>query len=148
MSPNEWEQLCDGCARCCLIKLEDEDTGHLMNSDVHCKLLDAGTCRCSNYENRKDYVKDCVKLTPEKVSELAWIPTSCAYRRIADGRGLADWHPLISGDPKSVIEAGISVFGRTVSEADVDPDDWIEHIAIWPNIDPNEEPDEDSSDEK
>ena len=138
MSAAEWEALCDGCGRCCLMKLEDEDTGEIYNSDVRCRLLNGDTCRCSDYKNRQAKVKDCIKLTPQNVTEIDWIPKSCAYRRIAEGRGLAWWHPLISGDPETVVTAGVSVRGRTVAEGEVVPGTWEEHVAEWPAFEPAE----------
>lgn len=137
MSPHEWESLCDGCGRCCLIKLEDEDTGEIMTSDVRCRLLDGTTCRCMDYPNRKRKVSDCIKLDLENVETIGWIPTTCAYRRLAEGRGLAWWHPLVSGDPQTVIDAGISVSGRTVAEGEVPASEWEDHIATWPDWDPD-----------
>ena len=138
MSHEEWEALCDGCGRCCLIKLEDEDTGEIMTSDVRCRLLDGTTCRCTDYPNRKRKVSDCIKLDLDNVRAISWIPTTCAYRRLAEGKGLAWWHPLVSGDPQSVIDAGISVSGRTVDEDDVPADEWEDHIATWPDWDPGD----------
>lgn len=137
MTPEEWESLCDGCGRCCLLKLEDEDTGETFNSNVRCQLLNGHTCRCSNYAHRHELVPDCVRLDPEAVRTLGWIPTTCAYRRLAEGRGLAWWHPLISGDPQTVIDAGISVRSRTVPESEVKPGEWEDHIAEWPSFDPD-----------
>lgn len=109
MSPQEWESLCDGCARCCLVKLEDEDTGEIHYTDVGCTLLDGGACRCRDYPNRQKKVEDCVRLTPEAVRTLRWLPKTCAYRLIAEGKPLAWWHPLVSGNPDTVHLAGISV---------------------------------------
>jgi len=138
MSTVEWEALCDGCGRCCLLKLEDEDTGEIYTSDVRCKLLDGDTCRCSDYPNRQQKVPDRIKLTLKEVREIAWIPTSCAYRRLAEGRGLAWWHPLVSGDPETVVTAGISARGRTVAEGDANTDDWESHIVDWPHWEPED----------
>lgn len=139
MTPVEWEALCDGCGRCCLMKLEDEDNGDIYVSDVACQLLDGETCRCSDYPHRLKQVPDCIKLTPENVRTIAWIPSTCAYRRIAEGKGLAWWHPLVSGDPDTVASVGVSVRGRTVSETTVGPDEWEDHIVDWPNWEPPEE---------
>lgn len=118
MTRAEWESLCDGCGKCCLGKVEDPSTGVLRQTDVACRLLDPHTCRCSSYADRKRFVPDCVVLTPAKVPALAWLPASCAYRRIAEGKDLLPWHPLVAGDPESVHRAGISVRGRMVSERD------------------------------
>ena len=136
MTAEEWEALCDGCGRCCLMKLEDEDTGQIYTSDVHCRLLDGESCRCTDYEHRHDRVPDCIRLTPDNIGTLHWIPRSCAYRRLAEGRGLAWWHPLVSGDPETVVAAGISVRGRTLSESKVDQGEWENHLAEWPNEEP------------
>jgi uncharacterized cysteine cluster protein YcgN (CxxCxxCC family) len=138
MTTEEWESLCDGCGRCCLLKLDDIDTGDIYVSDVRCKLLDGETCRCSDYPNRQQKVPDCIKLTPENVGAISWMPVTCAYRRIAEGRGLPWWHPLLTGDPRTVIDVGVSVRGRTVAGEEVDPDTWEEHIADWPNWEPPE----------
>ena len=130
MTPREWESLCDGCGLCCLIRFEDEDTGEIIPTRVHCRLFDSESCACSNYAQRKRHVPDCIKLTPQNVDTLKWMPLSCAYRRVNEGRGLADWHPLISGDPESVHRAGVSIRGETVSEESLaDPDDAIQYAA-------------------
>ena len=127
MSQEEWESLCDGCAKCCLHKLEDIDTGELAFTNVACRLLDIGVCSCGNYERRSTLEPDCVVLNPKNVSELAWMPSTCAYRMLAEGKPLACWHPLVSGDPDSVHRAGISVRGRCVSERHAGP---LEHHVL------------------
>ena len=139
MNPEEWEALCDGCGRCCLIKLEDEDTGEVITSDVHCRLLDGDSCVCTDYPNRLARVPDCIKLTPQNILTIPWMPKTCAYRRIAEGKGLAWWHPLISGDMQTVADAGVSVRGRTVSEDEVKPGEWEDHAVDWPEWEPPEE---------
>jgi uncharacterized cysteine cluster protein YcgN (CxxCxxCC family) len=133
MSTAEWESLCDGCGRCCLVKLEDEDTGEFHFTDIGCKLLDGASCRCSDYARRRRRVKDCIKLTPRLARDLAWLPDSCAYRRLAHGKDLAWWHPLVSGSDETVHEAGISVRGRVaVSEDDIPIEMWPDHIVDLP----------------
>ncbi len=132
MSEAEWESLCDGCGKCCLIKLEEADTGEIAFTDVSCHLLDLGTCRCGNYAERKRLVPDCVVLRPKTVDQISWMPSTCAYRLIARGEDLAWWHPLVSGDPETVHRAGISVRGRAVSEAKVKDRDLEDHIVVWP----------------
>jgi hypothetical protein len=128
MTAAEWESLCDGCGRCCLVKLEDEDTGKIHFTDVACRLFDSETCRCKDYANRTRKVDDCVQLTPENIGELTWLPKTCAYRMLDEGKDLAWWHPLVSGDPETVVEAGISMRGRTISEEHVHPMDLIKRI--------------------
>lgn len=133
LTPVEWESLCDGCGRCCLVKLEDADTGQVHFTDVACKLLDAETCRCRDYAKRHRKVRDCIGLTPDRVRSLAWLPPTCAYRLVAEGRDLAWWHPLVSGRPSSVHEAGVSVRGRvSSSESHVRLSDYPDHIVAWP----------------
>jgi len=132
MTEAEWEALCDGCGRCCLNKLEDIDTGEISWTDVACKLLDRETCRCSDYKNRRKTVPDCVQLDPENVRELNWLPPTCAYRLVAEGRGLYWWHYLISGDRETVHSAGVSVRGRAVSEVDWPLERLEERLAAWP----------------
>ncbi len=131
MTEAEWESLCDGCGLCCLHKLEDVDTGEVAFTDVACELLDCASCRCSDYENRKARVPDCVQLTAADVPRTYWLPKSCGYRRVSEGRGLAWWHPLVSGDPETVHTAGISARGRVVSEDALD--DPEAHITDWLN---------------
>ena len=128
MSDEEWESLCDGCGRCCLVKLQDEDDGTIAFTDVACWLLDGNTCRCRNYEERKRWVPDCVVLTADTVATLPWLPATCAYRLLAEGEDLLWWHPLVSGDPDLVHKVGASVKNRVVSETQVDDDDLVDHI--------------------
>lgn len=129
LTPDEWEALCDGCGKCCLNKIEYEDSEELLFTRVACKLLDGHDCRCSSYQNRHDFVPECVVLTPKKLKEIHyWLPATCAYRLRAEGRPLFRWHHLISGDPEAVHRAGVSVRGWTVSEAEVSEEDWEDHI--------------------
>ncbi len=116
----EWEALCDGCGKCCLHKLEDEESGRIYRTNVACRLLDLETGRCTNYPERKRFVPDCVQLTPGLVGQLDWLPGTCAYRRVNEGRPLPRWHHLLSGDPEAVHLVGASVRGWTVSEAEID----------------------------
>ena len=133
MSGPEWESLCDGCGRCCLNKLEEEDTGEIYFTHVGCKLLDGATCGCKDYPNRSDKVPDCVRLTPANVRTLNWLPPSCGYKLVAEGRDLYWWHPLVSGDPDTVHEAGVSVRGRVEGSEEEIPDaDLEDHIVQWP----------------
>ncbi|MFA5898479.1 MAG: YcgN family cysteine cluster protein [Hyphomicrobium sp.] len=119
MSHEEWESLCDGCGKCCLIKVEDEDTGGIYLTRLACKLLDTKSCRCRDYPNRKSHVPDCLSIGPADIAHLSWLPKTCAYRSLAEGRGLEWWHPLVSGDPETVHSAGISVRGWARSEKGV-----------------------------
>ena len=133
MSPREWESLCDGCGRCCLVKFEDEDTDKVHFTDISCKLFDAGSCRCGDYKNRRRKVPDCVKMTPAEARTLPWLPPTCGYRLLAEGRPLMWWHPLVSGSPDTVHEAGVSVRGKVAaSEEDVQGAAALHHIVSWP----------------
>lgn len=131
MTDEEWESLCDGCAKCCLHKIEDIDSGKVFTTDVACRLLDIKSCRCKDYEHRVELVRDCLQLTPEILKEITWLPKSCAYRRLAEGRGLAWWHPLVSGEPNSVLEAGISVCGKVVPEEMVNMANIEDRVVDW-----------------
>ncbi len=131
MTRAEWEALCDRCGRCCVHKIEDAERGEVYFTDVACRLLDIETCQCQDYAHRSALVPDCVPLTAKMVTEIHWLPQSCAYRRLMEGRGLAWWHPLISGDPNTVKEAGVSVCGRVVQEMKVDLDALEDRVVSW-----------------
>ncbi|QZZ36005.1 YcgN family cysteine cluster protein [Nitratireductor kimnyeongensis] len=130
LNDQEWEALCDGCGKCCLAKLEDEETGEIYWTGVGCRLFDGETCRCSDYENRLKRVPDCVRLTPENVGNIPWLPSTCGYRLVAEGKDLPWWHPLVSGDQNTVHEAGISIRGRVkANEAQLaEPEDYFAFI--------------------
>lgn len=132
MSETEWESLCDRCSRCCVISLEDADTGQLHWTDVSCKLFDTNACQCSDYANRKKYVPDCVKLTPKNVSKLDWLPPTCAYRLVSEGKDLYWWHPLVSGDPETVHSSRASVRGKTRPEGRLQIPGLLKRITRWP----------------
>lgn len=131
MNAAEWESLCDGCGKCCLNKLEDEDTGEVYHTDLVCRYMDESSCGCTVYSERLQKVPGCTVLTPETVNDYHWLPYTCAYRTLAEGRPLADWHPLRSGDPDSVHDAGVSVRNKVVSEDQIPEEDWEEHIIHW-----------------
>lgn len=130
MTRAEWESLCDGCAKCCLNKLQDEDTGEYHFTAAACRLLDLHTCRCAHYAARHAVVPDCRALTPENIGTLDWLPSTCAYRILHKGGDLPEWHPLVSGDPESVHRAGVSVRGRAETESD--SMNLEDYIAEWP----------------
>jgi uncharacterized cysteine cluster protein YcgN (CxxCxxCC family) len=131
MSAEQWESLCDGCARCCLHKLQDEYSGVVHYTAVACRLLDTHSCRCTRYPERAGLVRDCIVLDRQQSGSLHWLPDTCAYRLLDEGKALPDWHPLVSGDPDSVHSAGISVRDRVISEVGVHEDDLEEFIVRW-----------------
>ena len=126
MTESEWESLCDGCALCCLLKLEDEETGEVFFTDVACKLLDLDNCRCMDYKARARKVADCLVLTVDEPETFGWLPGTCAYRLLANGEELPEWHPLITGNPGTVHDAGISAKGKAVSERET-----TEYQVFW-----------------
>ncbi len=138
MTRDEWESLCDHCGKCCLTKLEDEDVaGSVYYTDIVCNLFDKKDGTCTDYWNRETLVPTCIRLTQDNLDQIEWLPPSCAYRRIMEGRGLADWHHLVSGDKNTIHETGNSVLGKVVFEKDVDEDgleehSLEEHIVDWP----------------
>jgi uncharacterized cysteine cluster protein YcgN (CxxCxxCC family) len=131
MTAEEWELLCDGCGRCCLHKLQDEETGLMFYTNVACRLLDRERCRCLDYPRRLAIVRDCLSLAADAGARFDWLPMSCAYRRLANGQSLQWWHPLVSGDADTVHQAGISVRGRTEPETGVRPEQLEDHIIHW-----------------
>lgn len=132
MNDREWESLCDGCGRCCLLKFEDVDTGRIVYTDVACRLLDCESCRCRDYPRRTLLVKECLDLRAGDAPSFRTLPSTCAYRLLSEGRDLPEWHPLVTGDPGSVHEAGISVRGKVTSEEFVHPDDLETRDVDWP----------------
>ncbi len=131
MTEAEWELLCDGCGKCCLVKLEDEDTGEIYHTNVVCKLLDLEACECNNYQHRQYFVDDCLKLIPSNIGELTWLPNSCAYRVIARGEELPPWHHLVTGCREDVHNWGMSVRGWVSSESDVSDRHMQDRIIQW-----------------
>lgn len=136
MTPEQWESLCDGCGKCCLHKLQEEHDdgtlGEIEHTNVGCRLLDVGTGKCTRYETRWKYVPDCVQLFPQVIGRHPWLPPTCAYRLVYEGKDLPWWHPLVSGDPETVHEAGVSVRGRAISERQADI--LEHHIVDWPDL--------------
>lgn len=128
MTSSEWESLCDGCGKCCLVVLDEEETGVLYETNIACKLFDPESRRCTDYANRARKVSDCVQLTPESAAKLQWMPKTCAYRLLANGKPLPDWHPLITGDPTSTARAGKAVKKSLVHEKDVSEEDVWDHV--------------------
>ena len=131
MSESQWESLCDGCARCCLHKLEDADTGEVFYTGVRCRHLVEESCTCSDYPRRNELMPNCIDLKREDLSALHWLPSTCAYRLLYEGKPLYDWHPLVSGSKETVHQAGISIRGRALSDEFVHPDGFQEHIIHW-----------------
>lgn len=127
----EWEALCDGCGLCCLVKLEDDESGEIAYTKVACKLLDCSTAQCQDYLNRQQQVPDCIQLSPATVKQIKWLPPSCAYRRIQEGKTLPNWHYLISGDRTSVIKARKSAATRCISETEVHEDELEDYVVRW-----------------
>ncbi|WP_122074053.1 YcgN family cysteine cluster protein [Pseudophaeobacter sp. EL27] len=133
LNQQEWEALCDGCGKCCLNKLEDEDSGEVALTRVACRLLDDQTCHCAHYENRHQFIPECIVLKPDNLDSHAyWMPQTCAYRLLWEGKPLPQWHPLLTGDPNSPHTAGVTVRGWTVSEFDTPEEDWEDHIIEEP----------------
>ncbi len=130
MSHEEWESLCDGCGKCCLVRLED-DNGDLACTNLSCILLNVNSCECINYDMRHEIVPECMPLTPDNVSEMKWLPKTCAYRLLNEGKELPEWHPLVTGDPESVHLAGVSVKGKVLPENVADPDFLTDYIIDW-----------------
>ena len=138
MTTEEWESLCDGCGRCCLHKLRDEDDGSLHYTNVACRLLDIHTCRCTDYAGRHRKVQDCITLTAPMLETIDWLPPTCAYKRLSDGLPLPEWHPPLTGNPDSVREAGISASDRCISERKAG--NLEDYVVEWPALDPTDEP--------
>lgn len=131
MTQTQWEALCDGCGKCCVLKLEDIDTGAIYYTDVSCQLLCTKTARCTNYTDRKKHVPDCVILSPDNLDALPWMPESCAYRRLHEGADLPDWHPLLTGNQDAMIAANHSVAGQVTNEKHIKEEDMVDHLFDW-----------------
>jgi len=131
MSAAQWEAVCDGCAKCCLVKLQDEDSGEIVFTDIVCNLLDQQSCRCTHYKERTALVPDCVKLTKDNLDKIDFMPPSCAYRLLHEGKDLPQWHPLVSGNADSVVAAGMSVKGRVIAEMAFEGDSE-DRVVDWP----------------
>lgn len=131
LTGQEWESLCDGCAKCCLHKLEDADTGEVFYTKVRCRYLDEDNCRCTDYANRSVLVPNCIQLSADNLDELGWLPSTCAYRLRFENKPLPDWHPLVAGDSEALHKAGISIRGRSISDEYVHADGFDEHIVHW-----------------
>jgi uncharacterized cysteine cluster protein YcgN (CxxCxxCC family) len=131
MTREEWESLCDACAKCCLYKFQNEATGQLFYTEVACKLLDMGKCRCTHYEDRRELMPTCLVLTPTLVRQLDWLPETCAYRLVKEGQDLPWWHPLKTGSRDMVHRMGVSIRGRAISETEIGDDDLEDHIVDW-----------------
>ena len=136
MSNDEWESLCDGCGRCCLNKLEDWETGEIYWTNIGCELLDCDSCRCTDYTNRFDKVPDCIQLTPENIPTIGWLPPTCGYRLVMEGKDLFDWHTLKSGSNDTVHVADISIRGRAVPDDGIAPEEYENHLVDWPLQEP------------
>ena len=129
MTPGEWEAVCDGCGKCCLVKLEDADTGAVEYTNIACRLFDDATCRCAQYDIRKTIVSDCVVLTPDKIEEASyWLPSTCGYKLLHEGNPLPAWHPLLTGSAQDMHDAGASMISRTVPEYDIDEEDFEDYV--------------------
>lgn len=132
MTNTEWESLCDGCGKCCLNKIIDDDTEELHFTNVACYLLHTKSCQCRKYKQRFQLVPECVKVSIDEPDQFAWLPASCAYRRLSEGKTLPDWHPLLTGSQSAMHKGGHSVRGKIVSEAQIDPENLEDYIVLWP----------------
>lgn len=128
LNESQWESICDGCCQCCAHKLQDEETEEIFHTNVVCQYLDCDECQCTVYSERHKYVPDCIKVTPENAGQLSWMPTTCGYRRLAEGKALPSWHPLETGDKNSVKKAGKTVTGKVISEADINEEELEDYI--------------------